>query len=223
MKEFQWFLIYSAVLFSTTGKTQDIRDFYFGEAQPKGSEEVYSDPEFVLPEGTYIHSNDSMRTVEVHSDTITAYRYMFSYFTEEDLDYKPTVSCRNGYLLGVVKGDSLPVQQSADTLYYLYPYSGHIFAPGEKHLIRPLNDTMAVLNFKEKNDNWTVLIAEFNGERIILKEVMLDLLDQEEYAVFKENEVDGDTMRIFPSKEDFVKLVMSGAFEIIGVYWREES
>jgi hypothetical protein len=142
---------------------QDIENFYFKEAQPKGEESLTRIPANFR--GLYMHDKDSTKRLHVTSDSVIIEIPMVQYCTKAELQAKnyrlrDTVVVRPN-------GVELPCFVKNDTVFFADYAQSVLFSVSDLYNIKKADDKLIVS--KQINENkWECFILFKENERICI-------------------------------------------------------
>jgi len=99
--------------------------------------------------GTY--QNDGGTTYLFDESGVSIVSTITAFITREQLRESPTLQVRNGYLFGIVKGDSIPCLLEDERFYYGIRNKQVIVGEGGKHQLTRIDAKTYIVNFLEGN------------------------------------------------------------------------
>lgn len=138
-----------------------------------------------------------------------------SFISKEQVRESSRFQCRNGYLFGVVEGDSVPCIFEEDKYYFAIRQKTLLNGMSYGAVLKQLDRNSYILNFKESS-GFSPSLLKFKGKDLYLSHFDYDsgttIFDE---VVLKdiEKEKDFDTFILNPQPEEFAKLLKKEMFD----------
>lgn len=117
--------------------------------------------------GTY-KSTNSETTYLFDESGVSIVSTIVAYITREQVRESATIQVRNGYLFGVVKGDSTPCVLEGERYYYGMQHKQVIIGSGSLHQLSRIDAKTYIVNFYEGNYFEPSLFTFENGKLKVL-------------------------------------------------------
>jgi hypothetical protein len=122
----------------------------------------------------------------------------------------PKYSVKENFIYGVVEGDSLPVALDGEEYYFLVPSKTYLYeSRGGANRLMQLTKTRYALFSYEDVGHYSVIVADFIGGTIDLKDVVINATGDNSVDLVENKTVDEDlskdykTYILTPNKEDW--------------------
>jgi hypothetical protein len=111
------------------------------------------------------YKNTNSETTYLFDETgVSIVSTIVSYITREQLRESATIQVRNGYLFGVVKGDSVPCILEGERYYYGMQHKQVIIGSGSLHQLTRIDAKTYIINFYEGSYFEPSLFTFENGQ-----------------------------------------------------------
>jgi len=159
-----------------TAGTYGQKTVQFADPLPPGQSSVASVDKVYF--GQY-KNTDSETTYLIDANGIAIVSTIVSYVTRQQVRESSALQVRNGYLLGIVKGDSVPCVEEGDRYYYGMQHKEVITGPGSLNILTRVDAKTYIINFHEGSYFEPSLLTFENGKMHI---VHGELADQAGFA-----------------------------------------
>jgi hypothetical protein len=142
------------------------------------------------------------------SQGVSIISIIYSYITKEQVRESSKYQVRNGYIFGVVKGDSLPCLLEDEKYYFGIQQKTTFNEDLNNASLKKLSDKSYVVNFKDGN-SYTPSLITFSGKTMTLKHFDYDSATDafnniKDKEVFKSGEM--STEYLSPTQKEWDKL-----------------
>lgn len=149
------------------------------------------------------------------SQGVSIISIIYSYITKEQVRESSKYQVRNGYIFGVVKGDSLPCLLEDEKYYFGIQQKTTYNEDLNNAVLKKISDKSYIINFKDGN-SFTPGLITFSGKTMTLKhfdydsatDVFNNIKDKE---VIKSDEI--NTHFLNPSQKEWDKLNENSIFD----------
>lgn len=105
-----------------------------------------------------VYRNENGVTWEVGNKNIATVSNLFLSFTKSELEKKENYQLKNGYLFGFVEGDSIPVLERNDSVYFAYSHRKELFQiRGDKQVLTQDGQSLYFYEYKKEIDAYTLV------------------------------------------------------------------
>lgn len=187
------------------------KSYYFSDPLPPKGKNDYEIPKQFY--GTY-SSGSAGRSYIVGPNGIVVVSTSISSINRKTIRESSKYDVRNGYIFGVVIGDSVPCYLEGEYYYFGVKNRDILVGPGSLNDLVKLSNGKYILNFAE-NGLYVPSLIEFVGGKMIVKEFDYELETNvfNDIALKKEIPTDFGAMVILtPTKKEFDQLLIKNPF-----------
>ncbi len=183
MKQFWSVFLMMAISVSFAQDDEGVYSLYFSVPLVDGNKELTTiKPIFYGSYGLQTTEENALRSaagdvLQVDETGVYLEKNKLLSISKAEVRENSAYTVKNGYLFGVVEGDSVMTAFQDDAYYFLIPSKTYLYAVNNTDfkLFEGLNSQQLVVFTKEKNENYyTTLVVQFNAGAIELKELDLN-------------------------------------------------
>lgn len=156
---------------SSSGYCQNAVSFYFTAPLPVSSKSLNEIPAKFC--GVYLNEKDTLVKLIIEKDKIWVKHSILIVAKETDLSSKPGVKIENELIHGLMPGQPVPYIRQRDTIYTAIWQKDAFFDFERGDELRQQKNHL-VLNYKDADGLFTLIVLSFDGNRLELNELDID-------------------------------------------------
>lgn len=187
------------------------KSYYFSDPLPPKGKNDYEIPKQFY--GTY-SSGNAARSYIVGPNGIVILSTSISSINRKTIRESSKYDVRNGYIFGVVEGDSVPCFLEGEYYYFGVRNRDILVGPGSLNDLVKLSNGKYILNFAE-NGLYVPSLFEFSGNKMTVKEFDYELETTVFNGIASQKEIPTDfgaMVILSPTKKEFDQLLFKNPF-----------